>query len=120
VAQPGKPAHVGTDQANSADASAGCVAQLIWGIGGFTVLIALAVMILRVEPWTFSIRDALYWLVTAAMIVARYVDVRRYGGKTSLGAPAHQKDVWKYALGLAGAAAALWVLVQAFRAGPGM
>ncbi len=118
MAESGKPTRVGAQDAKLAAPSAGCLAEFIWGIGGFTALIALAVMILRVEPWTFSIRDALYWIVAVGMIVARYVDVQRFGGKTSLGKPASPKDVHKYALGLVGATALLWLLVQNFQVGP--
>jgi hypothetical protein len=120
VAESGKPTRVGAHDAKLATPMAGCLAELMWGIGGFAALIALAVTILRAEPWTLSIRDALFWSVVAGMILARFIDVRSYGGKTLLGAPASQKDAWKYALGLAGAASLAWILAQSFRVGPGM
>jgi hypothetical protein len=51
---------------------------LLWGPGGFTLLILVGIFIAREDRWTFTFKDVLYWGVVAAMLVARVRD----GGKS--------------------------------------
>jgi hypothetical protein len=91
---------------------AGCFTQLAWNMGGFAVLVSVWVTILRERPWTFTIKDALYWAAVLGMIAARQLDVVRFKGRTSMGEPATTRDVRRYAAGLIASAAALWCLAQ--------
>ncbi|MFN0244004.1 MAG: hypothetical protein ACKVWV_14030 [Planctomycetota bacterium] len=100
------------------NAELGCLVQLFWSIGGCGLLTAIAVLILRQPPWTLSLRDAVFWSFVGAMVFARAVDVRRFGGQTADGNPATMKDVRRYALGLVVSAALVWAAAQSFHFGP--
>lgn len=72
-------------------------------------LTALAGSMLYEAPWTLSAKDAVYWLVVASMVVARYADERgRAIGQRGVVA----RSVWKYSLGLVVAAGLVWTIAQ--------
>ena len=91
---------------------AGCLIQLAWSLGGAGALVVLAVTISRGPPWSFTVKDVLYWTAVLGMIAARHVDVVRYHGRTTTGEPATARDVRVYALGLLLGAGVLWCLAQ--------
>ena len=105
----------GAEESNPAQSAAGCFRRLVWSIGGLGVLVILWIAILREPPWTFSQKDVLFWGAAATMIAARHLDVSRYDGRTMTGERATRRDVWRYALGLFGAASALWCVGHAFQ-----
>jgi hypothetical protein len=79
------------------------------------VIVALCVLILRKPPWTITVLDGLYWTAVFGMVVARYVDVSRFTGRTLTGEPATQRDVKRYALGLLSSSGLLWAIAQTFQ-----
>jgi len=105
----------GENESQQSQSLLGCLIQLAWSLGGFGVLVILFVLILRERPWSFTLRDVLYWAAVLGMICARHVDVVRYGARTSSGEAATARDVRCYALGLVGATALLWCVAQAFQ-----
>ena len=115
MSQKGPPAAPPSGQETEQSQSlAGCLIQLVWGIGGFGMLVILWVTIMRGAQWTFTVKDVLYWAVVLGMIAARHIDVTRYHGGTTTGAPATARTVGLYALGLLGAAGLFWCIAQAF------
>lgn len=100
------------------NAELGCLVQLFWSIGGCGLLTAIAVLILRQPPWTFSLRDVLFFGVVGAMIAARAFDVRSFGGRTADGDAATTRDVQRFALVLVVSAALVWAAAQSFHFGP--
>lgn len=90
----------------------GALVRLTWLVFGNGVLFVLALKIVRSEG--FSVFDALYWAVVAGIIGLRYFDITRLGGLTTSCTPATLRDWRRYALGLAGIAAVLWVSAHTF------
>lgn len=68
--------------------------------------------ILIIQRRSFSIFDMAYWLVVVALIVVRYVDITRFGGRTASAEPATLGHFQRYALGLVVGAASVWAGVH--------
>jgi hypothetical protein len=79
---------------------------------GFGVLFVLVLKIVR--SGRFSAFDALFWAVVAGMIGLRYFDITRLGGLTSSCEPATLRDWRRYALGVVGVTAVLWISAHTF------
>lgn len=79
---------------------------------GNTLLMVFGLTILLEPAWTFTVRDVLFWSNVAALLVLRYVDITRFGGRTAEGEPATRRDFVRYAAGVTGFSAAFWTLSQ--------
>lgn len=66
--------------------------RLTWMLFGNGLLVILGVRIVREATW--SPIDVIYWAVAATVVVARYLDISRFGGQTADGAPATIAD-WR-------------------------
>lgn len=85
----------------------GCLLRLFWTAVGNLALLALIYSISTRQG--FSLLDAVYWLVVAALATARYLEITRYRGQTLEGTPATLKHFRRYALWLGVVALALWI-----------
>ena len=84
----------------------GVIARLPWlGVGNGLLLILAAVI---TQPGAHRGTDLLFWLVTALIVVARYVDVRWLGGLTAEGERASLADWRQHVVILIPVAAGLW------------
>jgi len=90
----------------------GCVAFLVWGLGGFLALLCAWSLILRMAPWTLSLRDVFYWGIVLAMLGARRLSVTRYASSAESGAASTRRDFRLYAVGLLGVALIGWIVAQ--------
>lgn len=90
----------------------GTFVRLSWMMFGFGVLFFLVMKIVRLGR--FSAFDALFWAVVAGMVGLRHFDITRLGGLTASCEPATLRDWRRYALGLVGAAAVLWISAHIF------
>ncbi len=63
---PGSPA----DPSESVDSLSGCLLVVFARIGGFTILVGLALFIVRREPWRLSLLDVAYGSVVVAILLA--------------------------------------------------
>jgi hypothetical protein len=81
---------------------------------GFGNLALTLTAILIIQRRSFSAMDAAYWVVVAALLAARYVDITRFAGRTLEGEPAMMMHFRRYALRLLLIAAALWAGVHGF------
>lgn len=81
---------------------------------GFGNMALVLIAILIIQRRAFSALDAAYWVVVAALLAARYVDIARFAGRTTDGEPAMMWHFRRYALRLLLIAAALWAGVHGF------
>ena len=89
---------------------AGCALRLYWmGLGNFALVIGAVLAARRAAP---SALDAVYALVVASLIAARFVDITRFGGQTTEGDPASLAHWRRHAAVLVPVAAALWWLAR--------
>jgi uncharacterized membrane protein len=80
---------------------------------GNLALLVIAMLISQKPTWTITVLDAAFFGVVLTLFVARYLDVKRFGGETANGQPATGRDLVHYGVGLVAVAAGLWGLVQA-------
>jgi hypothetical protein len=92
------------------DRPGGCLLRLFWMAFGNLALVLIALVI--IERRDFSAVDVAYWLVVVALVIARYVDIARFAGRTASDEPATLRHFRRYALGLLASAAALWTCVH--------
>jgi len=93
-------------------APTGCLLRVYWMLLGNAVVALCAYAITQAEGM-LTAADAAYWLAAGAVIGARYVDVHYLGGTTAEGEPPTPKDWRRYALGVLGVAAVLWLAIHA-------
>lgn len=87
--------------------------RVYWMAIGNLALLTAAGLISKQPVWTVTLLDGVYLLIVASLFLARYVDIKRFGGETANGEPASQQHLVRYGAGLAAASAGLWGLVQA-------
>ncbi len=89
---------------------AGCLLRLVWMLlGNFVLAIVLIAIAQDVGDGWFSRLDALFWLVVAATIVARYADIAHFQGRTADNQPADLGHWRRYTLSLLAIVTAAWV-----------
>lgn len=88
------------------DRPGGCLLRLLWMAFGNLALVMIAIVI--IERRDFSAVDVAYWLVVVVLVVARYLDITRFAGRTASDEPATMRHFRRYALGLLVSAAAVW------------
>jgi hypothetical protein len=81
-------------------------------IGGNLVLLFLVLLAVRKGEWTLTGLDVAFWLVVVAVPALRYIDITRFGGRQSDGAPAQPGTLKTFALRFVGLWAVLWVLAH--------
>lgn len=109
------PSESTAESSKPADGVASGATTLLWGPGGFSLLIVLGIFIAREERWTLAAKDAAYWCVVAAMVVARTVAARRFGATGGAREGSPMRGVARYALTLVVVAGLAWVLAQSVR-----
>jgi hypothetical protein len=88
----------------------GLVVRMIWLLAGNAALFILAILIFQKR--VFSILDAGFWAVVAALILLRYMDITRLKGLTADSEPATLKHWRSYVVKLLLASCALWALAH--------
>jgi len=86
--------------------------RLFWLALGNALLLIFAAFIAKLEPWTLTLVDAGYWGIVAMLLLARFVDIKRFHGETSNGQPATMGHLRRYAAMLVASAAAIWAISQ--------
>jgi len=90
----------------------GCLLRAFWMVLGNALLAFAAIAIATNHERFLSLADAAFWICIAALLVARYIDIRKYSGLTGAGEAATMVHWRRYALVLAAAAAVLWGLAH--------
>ena len=78
--------------------------------------LAFGVLILREQPWNLTVKDALYWWVVAAMLVARTIEEVPSSASDREEKRSALRVITLYAVKVVLLAGLAWVLVQSFRA----
>jgi hypothetical protein len=82
------------------------------GAGNVALMIA-AIAIWKNREGLFSVADAIFWALAAIVLGVRYLDIRKFGGRTADGAaPATMAHWRRYALLLIGVCLLLWTLAH--------
>jgi len=90
----------------------GCLVRLFWMAAGNLVLVLCLVSIVQAADGLRT-ADLIYWLTVAGLLAVRWTDIRWLGGTTADGQPASMAHWRRYAILLAGLAAAAWLAVHA-------
>ena len=105
-----------TQSTRDQSSSIGCLARFVWMAVGNAALFMLAVTIAQKEALSLSVYDLAFWLVPVVVIVVRFIDITRLGGKTVDAEPATLAHWRRYALGLVAVAVALWLAAHGLAA----
>ena len=94
----------------NSESPAGCVLRIFWIFPGNLILFFCAFLI-GSKPaafLTFSAFDIAYGATVAALLAARYLDIRHLNGATVFGTPASMSHYRRYALILIAASVGVW------------
>lgn len=95
----------------------GCLLRLFWMGLGNGALILLALRILE-SNGRISPTDAVYWLLVALLVAARYLDIRHFAGTDGYGEPCTLHDWRRYTLHVVTLSGVIWSvthLIATFR-----
>lgn len=98
------------DRVQSQSSFAGVILRLFWFLAGNLILFITGIRIS--QSASFAFLDLIFWGTVAAMLVARFADIRFFGGQTADGAAATLADWRGYALKLSAVALGLWLVVH--------
>ncbi len=90
----------------------GCLIPVFWMLIGNGILAICALVIAANQSSILNSADALYWITVGCLLVARFVDIRYLGGRTSEGNSATMAHWRRYAVILVVMSAVLWILVH--------
>jgi len=93
--------------------AAGAFLRIYWMLLGPIVVVVGAMIVARSDG--FSWRDVLPWAAGVFLVVARYVDVTRYGGTTADGEPATTDHAKRFAAMAAAITVGAWLSAHAIR-----
>ena len=94
------------------DPASGCLLRLFWMVGGNVLLFFLLLWIVERRPRLGTWPDLAYLAVLAALVAARYVDIRYCHGQTGKGAPATLAHWRRHALGASVIGSGAWVVAR--------
>ena len=103
-----------TDQRNSHPSAIGALVRLYWMFGGTALLLFILVFLLQEHPNKLAPLDAVYFVVTASLILVRYIDIRFLNGETGEGKPATMINWRRYAILVGSVAVGAWMLARMF------
>jgi hypothetical protein len=85
--------------------------RMAW-MGVVPAILVCIFVLANTDPWTFTGYDFAVVLLLVGGIVARAIDVLRYGGTTAYGDPSTPRHIVTYAVGLALVTGVAWALAQ--------
>jgi hypothetical protein len=91
----------------------GIIVRLFWFFFGNAILFISITLIFRHRGGLFHTADVVFWITVVALVLARYLDIRFYGGLTATGLPASMAHWIKYVTLLLICSTALWVISHA-------
>lgn len=90
----------------------GELCRMTWLAFGPASLIFSSAAIWRKPPWTYSWLDLLFWGIAALVLVARFLDIKFFHGRTTEDRRATMSDWFRYSPKLVLFATAIWLLAQ--------
>jgi hypothetical protein len=88
------------------------IVRTFWMLFGNVILIASAVLIFQRKDWMFHTADVVFWGTVAALILARYLDIKLYNGLTAAGKPSTMSHWRKYTAVLLVCSIVVWGLLH--------
>ncbi len=89
------------------------ILRLFWMLLGNAILFVSMLLIFQSTDGKFHIVDTVFWVTTASLVIARYLDIKFYNGHTATGEPADMSHWRGYTIILLVCSAVLWVLLHA-------
>ncbi len=86
--------------------------RMTWLAFGPAGLILSSASIWKQPPWTYSVLDLTFWGIAAVVVLARFIDIRFFRGRTAEDQPATMSHWWRYSAKLLLFATAIWLLAQ--------
>jgi hypothetical protein len=90
----------------------GLLLRIFWMLLGNAILLFSAVFVFQGKDWMFHTADAVFWSTAAALVLARYLEIKFYNGLTNTGEPASMSHWRKYAAMLLICSAVVWTLLH--------
>lgn len=103
-----------SDPSEQSTTSAGCLLRMYWLAVGYVIAAFLTILIIEQEGDFYTVKDILYWLAVASIILARYADVQFMNGQTAEGAPATIKNWERHSAILGSVAVFVWLACHLF------
>ena len=88
------------------------IVRVFWILFGNVILLVSAILIFQRKDWMFHTADVVFWGTVAALVLARYLDIKLYNGLTATGKPASMSHWRKYAVVLLICSVVIWVLLH--------
>jgi len=99
---------------DSTESGAGCLLRFAWMVGGNALLAGLLVVIVQQQSAILSVVSIAVWIVVGLVVLARYLDVTRYGGSLGDGCtPATLRDVRRFGVSMVAIVGAMWAAAHA-------
>ena len=95
--------------------TAGSLLRMFWLAYGNAGLLIAAALVSKQPPWTYTVTDAIYGALVVALLLARFLDITRFGGLTSNNEPATKGHLVRYSVGLVVIATLLWIGAQSIQ-----
>jgi hypothetical protein len=92
------------------DSILGLFAKVFWTLLGNAVLLFTLISIFQHKGEILHTADIVFWVTVAALIIARYLDIKFFNGLTITGLPASMTHWRKYAVVLLICSTVIWVL----------
>ena len=95
-------------------APAGCLLRLFWTLAGNSIVyLTLITIAVRATPLP-SVLDAVVWVTTGLMLLARWFDITRFNGRTLANESATVGHWRRYAMLVVGVTLGAWLLARWF------
>jgi hypothetical protein len=86
--------------------------RMTWLAFGPAGIIFVGATVWKQPPWTYSIFDGVFWGIAALVVIARFLDVRFFRGRTTDDQPATMRHWWLYSAKFLLFATVVWLLAQ--------
>ena len=86
--------------------------RIFWTLLGNLVVFITALLIIQHKGKMFYSADIVFWCMVAAVSLARFLDIKLYGGLTDDGKPVSMAHWRKHTAILLALATAVWVIVH--------
>lgn len=87
----------------------GCLLRVFWIMLGNLTLLFCGIYIAQHATGLVGVADAFYGAIVGSLLLARYVDIRHFQGRTAEGEPASMTHWRRYAVLLVAVSTGIWV-----------
>ena len=94
------------------DSILGLFAKVFWTLLGNAILFFTAIAIFLHKGEMLHTADIVFWVTVAALIIARYLDIKFFNGLTVTGLPTSMTHWRKYAIILLTCSTTIWIFAH--------